>query len=159
LKEEELMKFARFLALVVLLLATTSMFAQHVAKGKAKNNDDAAAQQAAADTNSNKLRAPTSEEASELAAGLEKSLSQPTEGLRQSKLGNGITGIDLDGTHENVALAKVNADGTVSTGCVATKKEAEDFLKKSATAKASTAVAKPAPAATPAKPATELEVK
>ena len=151
------MKLIRFFAFLAMLCVATSALAQHAAKGKPKNDDGATAQPSAADANSTKLRAPTSDEAAELAAGLERALSQPTEGLRQFKLANGITGIDLDGTYENVALAKLNPDGTVSTGCVATKKEAEDFLKKPASKKASTVSTKPA--ASPAKPAAELEVK
>lgn len=118
------MRSAHLALLLVLLLATTSVFAQHVAKGKAKNDDAAATQPAATDNN---LRQPTKEEVQELTAGLERSLSQPTD-LPVVAVGNGIYKIDLDGTHQDVALAKIGPDGHVVVGCVASKQEAQTFL-------------------------------
>jgi hypothetical protein len=151
------MRSARLALLLVLLLAATSVFAQHAAKGKPKTDDAPAAssQPAAADTN---LRQPTKEEVQELTAGLERSLSQPTEGLRQFELDNGMVGVDLDGTHENVALAKRNPDGTISVGCVDNLKDAAEFLTADAPAKPAAAgqtTAKPAAAPKPAAPLEE----
>ncbi|MBI2679178.1 MAG: hypothetical protein HYX28_10400 [Candidatus Koribacter versatilis] len=121
------MKLTRFFALLVLLCVATSALAQHAAKGKPKNDDGAAAQPSAADANSTKLRAPTSDEAAELAAGLERALSQPTD-LRRIDMGNGMIAFDLDGTHQDVALAKRNPDGTVALGCVDSVTQARGFL-------------------------------
>jgi len=119
------MRSLRLALFVVFVLAGTSVFAQHAAKGKPKSDGGATTQEATA---TDKLRQPTKEEAAELTAGLERALSQPTEGLREIQLDNGIVGLDLDGTHENVALAKRNPDGTITVGCVNTMDEASDFL-------------------------------
>lgn len=155
------MKSVRLILLVALLLATASAFAQHAAKGKPQNDDPATAaadtQQAATDT---KLRQPTKDEVQQLTSGLERSLSQPTD-LAVVPLGNGIYKIDLDGTHEDVALAKIGPDGKAVVGCVASKQEAEAFLdpsaKRSLQAIAKAAVS--AAIATTSKPAMEWEEK
>lgn len=151
------MKSMRLILLVALLFATASAFAQHAAKGKPQNDDTATpAADNAADT---KLRQPTKDEVQELTSGLERSLSQPTD-LAVVPLGNGIYKIDLDGTHEDVALAKIGPDGKAVVGCVATKQEAEAFLdpaKRNTQALAKAAVK--ATVATASKPAVEWEEK
>ena len=148
------MRSARLALLALLLLCATSVFAQHAAKGKPKNDDAPATsgQTAPADT---KLRQPTKEEVEELTAGLERSLSQPTEGLREFEV-DGMVGVDLEGTHQNVALAKRNPDGSVSVGCVDNTKDANEFL--TATPPAQTKPEKKAAAPAP-KPAEPLEEK
>ncbi len=151
------MRSARLALLLVLLFAATSVFAQHVAKGKSKDDGTVAAQPAADDNN---LRQPTKDEVQELAAGLERSLSQPTD-LPVVSVGNGIYKIDLDGTHEDVALAKIGPDGKVVIGCVDSVKDAKAFLaaggKWNVQAMAKAAVR--AAISTPSKPAVEWEEK
>ena len=144
------MKSVRFIALLALLCVTTSVFAQHVAKGKAKNDDNAPPTPStatnSADAQANSLRQPTNDEARELAAGLEKALSQPTEGLRQIDMGNGMVGVDLDGTYQSVALAKIAPDGTVAVGCVSSVAEGREFLAADASTQKPAAPAAKAPA-------------
>lgn len=151
------MRSARLALLLVLLFAATSVFAQNVAKGKSKDDGTAATQPAADDNN---LRQPTKDEVQELTSGLERSLSQPTD-MPVTAVGNGIYKIDLDGTHEDVALAKIGPDGKVVVGCVDSMNDAKAFLtrggKRNVPALAKAAVRAALSAAS--KPAVEWEEK
>lgn len=123
------------LALCVGLLfsASISLFAQQAGKGKSNHEDvdaSAAESQAAIDPKSGKLRQPTPEEAKELADSLHQLVAQPVESLKPVPLENGAVAIDVSEGFETVALATVEADGSVKHACVTNKKEAEAFLKQ-----------------------------
>ena len=60
----------------------------------------------------------TPQEAEKLAAGLKPMLNQSTEGLVQVQHPDGSVSMDLDDRFQNVTVARVNKDGTVSQSCV-----------------------------------------
>lgn len=111
--------------------ASIAGMAQSAAKGKTPGNDEvaigASGQQVAIDAKSGKLRQPTQEEIKELVAGMK--LNDSAEGLTSKRVGNGSQVMNIEGRFENMLIAKTNADGSVSTACVSSKKQAEDFLK------------------------------
>lgn len=139
-------------AAVTASLLASSAFAQHAGKGSAKSkdgaNDDvtvtASGQQVAVDPQTGKIRQPTNEEIKQLTDALK--LNDSVEGLSPVTLDNGATMVDLQDRMQSVAIAKINADGTVSEACVKNGKQASSFLKNKSTVrkqanKASTVVA------------------
>ncbi|MFO0584881.1 MAG: hypothetical protein U0229_21620 [Anaeromyxobacter sp.] len=121
--------------LAALLLASPAL-AQHAGKhdaaSKAKEADEApdgpAAQAAAVDPSTGKLRALTPEEAAALIEA-NPGLSHSTEGLIERPLANGAVALDLQERFMDVALARVDPDGTVSSRCVESPAEAKAFLE------------------------------
>jgi hypothetical protein len=67
-------------------------------------------------------------EAQELADGLKTMLNKSTEGLVPEKHADGSVSIDLQGRFRNVAVARVNADGTLEQSCVDEPLEAAQFF-------------------------------
>lgn len=74
-----------------------------------------------------KIRPLTSEEARQLADGLKKMLNKSTEGLVEEHNADGSVSMDLQDRFQNVTIARVNADGSVSTSCVDSPKAAAKF--------------------------------
>lgn len=60
----------------------------------------------------------TPEEAKRLAEGIKPLVNQSTEGLVQVRHADGSVSMDLQGRFQNVAVAKKEADGTISQSCV-----------------------------------------
>jgi len=137
--------FTRRLALAVVfsLLLGTTAFAQSGAVGKGKSGK-------------NEVRQPTEEEMQVLLEGIKKQVSQSDEGLKVYELSDGTKAVYLEERFQSVALAKTNSDGSVSTECVSTQKDAEKFLKSDSKKEAEKkeAAKKAKPEAAPA-----LEVK
>jgi hypothetical protein len=119
---------------VFLFLGSLGAFAQHVAKGNAKN-DDAAGQQVSADTRNQKVRTPDQQEVQVLLDGMKDYVNQSTEGLQVKRNATGAQYVDLDGRFENVAVAKIGPDGKVETGCVNNLADAKKFLQSKEPAK------------------------
>jgi hypothetical protein len=88
-----------------------------------------AGQTVAIDPSTGRLQQPTPQEAQNLAAGLQEILSQSAEGLEIVQHPNGMMSVDLEDRFQDVAVAKVNPDGSVALGCVSDPKSAEAFLK------------------------------
>jgi hypothetical protein len=74
------------------------------------------------------IRPLTQEEAERLAREIKGMLSKSTDGLPQVKHEDGSTSMDLQGRFQNVTLARVNADGSVTHSCVDSPKAAAKFL-------------------------------
>ena len=70
------------------------------------------------DSQTGKIRPLTPEEAQKLAAGLKDMVNQSTEGLEQVQHEDGSVSMDLKGRFQNVAVARVNQDGSISQSCV-----------------------------------------
>ncbi|HET9697461.1 MAG TPA: hypothetical protein VFP40_11385 [Terriglobales bacterium] len=119
----------------LLTIASVAGMAQSAAKGKTPGNDEvavgASGQQVAIDAKSGKLRQPTQEEIQALVAGMK--LNDSAEGLTAKRVGNGSQVMNIDGRFENMLVARTNPDGSVSTSCVSSKKQAEAFLKADTT--------------------------
>lgn len=60
----------------------------------------------------------TPEEAQKLAAGLRDKLNQSTEDLVQVRHQDGSVSMDLEGRFQNVTVARINKDGSISQACV-----------------------------------------
>ena len=74
------------------------------------------------------IKALTPEEAQKLAAGLKQMVNQSTEGLVQVQHGDGSVSMDLEGRFQNVTVARVNKDGSVSRSCVDNARSAGAFF-------------------------------
>ena len=70
----------------------------------------------------------TPQEAETLAAGLKPMLNKSTEGLVQVQHSDGSVSVDLEGRFQNVTVARVNKDGTVSQSCVDNPRSAGAFF-------------------------------
>jgi uncharacterized membrane protein YdfJ with MMPL/SSD domain len=90
---------------------------------------NAAGQTVAVDGQTGQARPLTPEEAQRLAQGIEELVNQSTEGLVQVHHADGSVSIDLQGRFQNVAVAKINADGTISQSCVDNTDSAAAFFE------------------------------
>ena len=70
------------------------------------------------DPQTGQIKPLTPAEAQQLADGLKTMLNKSTEGLVPEKHPDGSASIDLQGRFQNVAMARVNADGTLEQSCV-----------------------------------------
>jgi hypothetical protein len=80
------------------------------------------------DSQTGQIKELTPEEAQKLAAGLKQVINQSTEGLVQVEQPDGSVTMELDGHFQNVAVARVNEDGTVTQGCVDNAQAAGEFF-------------------------------
>ncbi|MEK6283943.1 MAG: hypothetical protein AABN95_26630 [Acidobacteriota bacterium] len=70
----------------------------------------------------------TRDEAQKLGAGLNELVNQSTDGLVEVQHADGSVSVDLEGRFQNVTVAKVNKDGSVSQSCVDNPKAAGAFF-------------------------------
>ena len=75
-----------------------------------------------------KIRPLTAEEAQKLADGLKGMLNRSSEGLVEQKHADGSVSMDLQGRFQNVTVARVNEDGSVTTSCVDNPRAAAAFF-------------------------------
>jgi hypothetical protein len=80
------------------------------------------------DSQTGQIKELTPEEAQKLAAGLKREINPSADGLVQVQEADGSVTMDLDGHFQNVTVAKVNEDGTVSQGCVDNARAAGEFF-------------------------------
>ena len=80
------------------------------------------------DTQTGEIQPLTPEEAAKLAEGLKPMLNQSTDGLVQVQHPDGSVSVDLQGRFQDVTVARVNKDGTVSQSCVDNPKAAGAFF-------------------------------
>lgn len=74
------------------------------------------------------LRQITASEAKALMAGMERFVSQSSEGLVAVRHANGAVAVDLQDRFQSVSLARMRTDGTVDSQCVGTPAEASSYL-------------------------------
>jgi len=89
-----------------------------VAKKSNFVNVKVAGQDVEVDGQTGQIKPLTTEEAQKLAAGLGEMINQSTEGLEQVQHADGSVSMDLKGRFQNVTVARVNQDGSVSQSCV-----------------------------------------
>jgi hypothetical protein len=87
-----------------------------------------AGQDVQVDPQTGKMKALTPEEAQRMAGGLKRMLNKSSEGLVEVQQADGSVSMDLKGRFQNVTLARVNKDGSVSETCVDNPKAAGQFL-------------------------------
>src|SRR4051812_44798882 len=80
------------------------------------------------DGQTGQIKPLTQEEAQKLAASLRQEINQSTDGLVQVKEPDGSVSMDLQGRFQNVTVARVNDDGTISEGCVDNAQAAAAFF-------------------------------
>jgi hypothetical protein len=80
------------------------------------------------DSQTGQIKPLTPEEAQRLAAGLNKMVNQSTEGLVETQEADGSVSVDLQDRFQNVTVARVNDDGTVTEGCVDNRQAAGEFF-------------------------------
>jgi len=80
------------------------------------------------DSQTGQVRQMTPEEAKQLADGLKGMLNKSTDGLVQEQRADGTVSMDLQGRFQNVTVAKVNPDGSVTQSCVDSREAAAAFF-------------------------------
>lgn len=85
-------------------------------------------QQTAQEPPKTELRQPTPEEVKVLLEGMKAYVNDSTEGLTVTEHPDGHLSLDHEGRFQNVTVAKINPDGTVSTECVNTLTQVRQFL-------------------------------
>jgi hypothetical protein len=88
-----------------------------------------AGQDVEVDSQTGQMKELTPEEARKLAAGLKQMVNQSTEGLVQVQHADGSVSMDLEGRFQNVTVARVNQDGSVTQSCVDNPQAAAEFFK------------------------------
>ncbi len=77
-----------------------------------------AGQDVQVDSQTGRMKELTPEEAQKMAAGLKQMVNRSTDGLVQVQHPDGSVSMDLEGRFQDVTVARVNKDGTVSQSCV-----------------------------------------
>jgi len=80
------------------------------------------------DTQTGEIKPLTPQEAQQLANGLAPMLDNSTDGLVQVHHADGSVSMDLQGRFQNVAVIKVNTDGTIEQSCVDNPRAAAKFF-------------------------------
>jgi len=87
-----------------------------------------AGQDVKVDGQTGEIQPLTPQEAEKMAAGLATMVNQSSEGLVQVQHSDGSVSMDLEGRFQNVTVARVNKDGSVSTSCVDNPRAAGAFF-------------------------------
>jgi hypothetical protein len=137
------------LVVVVLVIATVTVIARQVSKNNVARNVTAtttasalpansptakyvtvkvAGRDVQVDSQTGQIKQMTPEEAKQLADGLKGMLNRSTEGLVQEQHADGTVSMDLQGRFQNVTVAKVNPDGTVTRSCIDSPEAAASFF-------------------------------
>ena len=87
-----------------------------------------AGQDVQVDGQTGQIAEPTPEEAQRLAIGLKQLVNQSTEGLVELQHSDGSVSVDLKGRFQNVTVARVNKDGSVSKSCLDNPHAAAKFF-------------------------------
>ena len=87
-----------------------------------------AGQDVQVDPQTGQMQELTPEEAQKMAAGLKQMVNQSSDGLVQVKHPDGSVSMDLEGHFQNVTVARVNKDGSVTQSCVDNPEAAGAFF-------------------------------
>jgi hypothetical protein len=87
-----------------------------------------AGQDVKVDGTTGQMQELTPEEAQKLAAGLKQMVNQSTEGLEQVQHYDGSVSMDLKDRFQNVTVARVNKDGSITQSCVDNPQAAAAFF-------------------------------
>jgi hypothetical protein len=100
------------------------------AKGSSRNyvTTNAAGQPVVLDRQTGESRPLTRQEAETLAQGIKQLVNPTDEGLVQVRSANGGVSMDLQGHYQNVSVARMEADGSVSQSCVNDLESAASFF-------------------------------
>lgn len=87
-----------------------------------------AGQDVQVDPQTGQVRSLTPEQARRLAEGLKRMLNKSSDGLVQEQHADGSVSMDLQGRFQNVAVARVESDGTVTQSCIDKPDQAASFF-------------------------------
>ena len=87
-----------------------------------------AGQEVHVDSQTGQVKPLSPEDAKKLADGLKGMLNKSSEGLVEEYHYDGSVSVDLKGRFQNVTVARVNKDGTVTTSCVDNPRAAAAFF-------------------------------
>lgn len=87
-----------------------------------------AGQDVQVDSETGQIKPLTPEQAKKLAEGLKGMLNKSSEGLAEEQHADGSVSMDLQGRFQNVTVARVNKDGTVTQSCVDSPRAAAAFF-------------------------------
>jgi hypothetical protein len=90
---------------------------------------NAAGQTVVLDRQTGQTRPLSPDETRTLAEGIKQLVKPTAEGLVQVQQANGMVSMDLQGHFQNVTVAKIEADGSVSQSCVNDLESAADFFE------------------------------
>ena len=131
--------------IAVLIVGAVTVLSRQTAKGKESKKQETisvapikpnkkyvtvkvAGQDVQIDPQTGDIQPLTAQEAEKLAAGLKPMLNKSTEGLVQVQHPDGSVTMDLEGRFQNVTVARVNKDGSVSQSCVDNPRSAGAFF-------------------------------
>jgi hypothetical protein len=136
--------FGIIVVVLVLGISAVSVLSRQTAKGREPNKPEAvpaapkanknfvtrkvAGQDVHIDSETGEIQPLTPQEAEKMTAGLATMVNQSTEGLDQVPHPDGSVSMDLEGRFQNVTVARVNKDGTVTTSCVDNPRAAGAFF-------------------------------
>ena len=129
-------------AIVVLAIAAITVASRQSASGTEVNEPHqvttatarkyttvkVAGQEVQVDSQTGQVKPLSPEDAKKLADGLKGMLNRSSEGLVEEHHNDGSVSVDLQGRFQNVTVARVNKDGTVTTSCVDNPRAAADFF-------------------------------
>jgi hypothetical protein len=100
------------------------------AKGNSRHyvTANAAGQPVVLDRQTGEARPLTRQEAETLAQGIRELVNPTTDGLVEVRHANGMVSMDLQGHFQNVSVARIEADGSVSQSCVNDLESAAEFF-------------------------------
>ena len=102
--------------------------AKPVAKNQRYVNVKVAGQNVQVDPQTGRISPMSPEDARRMAEGLRSMLNKSTDGLVQEQHADGSVSMDLQGRFQNVAVARVEADGTVTQSCIDQPQQAAAFF-------------------------------
>src|ERR1700682_3371037 len=136
--------FGIIVVTLVIAISAVSVLSRQTRRGKEPNKPEAISatpkpakvyvtrkvggQDVHVDSQTGEIQPLTPQEAAKLAEGLKPMLNQSTEGLVQVQHPDGSVSVDLQGRCQDVTVARVNKDGTVSQSCVNNPKAAGAFF-------------------------------
>jgi hypothetical protein len=129
-------------ASAVVAVATTTVVSKHLASGNQRETKTAAeavppkyrtvrvaGQDIQVDAQTGQIRALSPQEAQQLSEGLKRLLNRSTDGLAEVQHPDGSVSMDHDARFQNVTVARVNEDGTLTESCIDSPEAAASFFK------------------------------
>lgn len=138
--------FAIIVAMTVLIAGAVSVLSRQTNRVKESKKQEAASvvapnkpnknyvtvkvagQDVRVDSQDGQIQELTPAEAEKLAAGLKPMLNKSSEGLVEVQHPDGSVSMDLEGRFQNVTVARINKDGSVSQSCVDNPRAAGAFF-------------------------------
>ena len=105
-----------------------ALHTSHAVKNEKHVNVKVAGQEVQVDPQTGRMASLTPEEARRLAEGLKRMVNKSPDGLVQEQHADGSVSMDLQGRFQNVAVARVESDGTVTQSCIDKPEQAASFF-------------------------------